>query len=58
MAKKKEPYILWFSDIGKGDIAQVGGKGANLGELVKAGIPVPNGFCVTAQAYYYFFEKS
>ncbi len=58
MAKKKEPYILWFSDIGKSDIAQVGGKGANLGELVKAGIPVPNGFCVTAQAYYYFFEKS
>lgn len=56
--RKKAPYILWFSEIGKGDIAQVGGKGANLGELVKAGIPVPNGFCVTAQAYYYFFEKS
>ena len=58
MAKKTTPYILWFSDIGKGDIAKVGGKGANLGELVKAGIPVPNGFCVTAQAYYYFLEKS
>lgn len=58
MAKKTKPYILWFSDIGKGDIAKVGGKGANLGELVKAGIPVPNGFCVTAQAYYYFLEKS
>lgn len=52
------PYILWFSEIGKEDIPLVGGKGANLGELTKAGIPVPNGFCVTAQAYYYFLEKS
>jgi len=58
MGSKKAPAILWFSEIGKGDIALVGGKGANLGELTKAGIPVPNGFCVTAQAYYYFFEKS
>lgn len=53
-----DPYILWFSEIGKDDIPKVGGKGANLGELTKAGIPVPNGFCITAQAYYYFLEKS
>lgn len=57
-SKSHEPFILWFSEIGKGDIAKVGGKGANLGELTKAGIPVPNGFCVTAQAYYYFLEKT
>jgi len=49
---------MWFKDIRKEDIALVGGKGANLGELVNAGIPVPNGFCVTAQAYYYFLEKT
>ncbi len=55
---KKVPHILWFSEIGKGDIAKVGGKGANLGELIKAGIPVPNGFCVTADAYYHFLEKT
>ena len=55
---KHEPYILWFAEISKGDIPLVGGKGANLGELTKAGIPVPNGFCITAQAYYYFLEKS
>lgn len=55
---KKEPFILWFSDIGKDDIPRVGGKGANLGELTSAGIPVPNGFCISAQAYYYFLEKS
>ena len=59
MAKKNHPpYVLWFSEIGKEDIPKVGGKGANLGELTKAGIPVPNGFCITAQAYYYFLEKS
>ena len=59
MASKNHlPYILWFSEIGKEDIPKVGGKGANLGELTKAGIPVPNGFCITAQAYYYFLEKS
>ncbi len=58
MKNKKAPFILWFSEIGKENISLVGGKGANLGELTKAGIPVPNGFCVTAQAYYYFFEKS
>ncbi len=29
----------------------VGGKGANLGEMTRAGFPVPGGFCITAQAY-------
>jgi pyruvate,water dikinase len=51
-------HILWFDEVGKGDGATVGGKGANLGELLKAGIPVPNGFNVTAQAYFYFLEKA
>lgn len=58
MSAKKVPYILWFKDISKEDIPLVGGKGANLGELTKSGIPVPAGFCVTAQAYYYFLEKT
>lgn len=57
--KAKEPsYIMWFRDIRKEDIPLVGGKGANLGELTNAGIPVPNGFCVTAQAYYYFIKQT
>lgn len=56
--KRHAPFILWFSEIRKEDISEVGGKGANLGELTHAGIPVPNGFCITAQAYYYFLEKS
>jgi len=53
-----DKHILWFSEVGKGDGATVGGKGANLGELLKAGIPVPNGYNITAQAYFYFLEKA
>lgn len=40
-----------FADIGAGDVETVGGKGANLGEMVGAGFPVPSGFVVTAQAF-------
>ena len=40
------PHVVWFKDIRKADIPLVGGKGANLGEMTHAGIPVPNGFCV------------
>jgi pyruvate,water dikinase len=36
----------------------VGGKGANLGEMTNAGIPVPPGFIVTAAAYFDFVEKA
>ena len=43
--------VLPFSKIKKEDIPLVGGKGANLGEMYNFGIPVPNGFVVTAQAY-------
>ncbi len=50
--------IVWFNEVGKGDVASVGGKGANLGELTNAQIPVPPGFIVTADAYYGFLEKT
>ncbi len=43
--------IRWLSDIGRGDAAVAGGKGANLGEMLTLGLPVPNGFCITTQAY-------
>lgn len=55
---KKDKYILWFKEVDHGDLALVGGKGANLGEMTKFGIPVPNGFIVTAQSYYHFLEKT
>jgi len=50
--------ILWFSEITRNDIAIVGGKGANLGEMTSAGIPVPNGFVVTSSAYFSFIEQT
>jgi pyruvate, water dikinase len=43
--------ISWFQDLGRTDTATVGGKGANLGEMAGAGLPVPPGFVVTAAAY-------
>ena len=43
--------IRWFGEIGLTDVGLVGGKGANLGELTTAGLPVPPGFVVTAAAY-------
>jgi phosphoenolpyruvate synthase/pyruvate phosphate dikinase len=45
-------YILGFQQIDKTKSAMVGGKGANLGELSRiSGIQVPDGFCVTTEAY-------
>jgi pyruvate,water dikinase len=43
--------IRWFDDLTVGDVAIAGGKGANLGELRHAGLPVPDGFVVTAPAF-------
>jgi phosphohistidine swiveling domain-containing protein len=51
-------YTAWFDEIGKQDIALVGGKGANLGELSRAGLPVPPGYVVTTRAYDAFVEVS
>jgi pyruvate,water dikinase len=50
--------VVWFREVDKSDIPLVGGKGANLGEMVRAGFPVPNGFIVTAHAYYDFLKEN
>ena len=50
--------IAWFADLGRGDVELVGGKGANLGELTRAGLPVPDGFVVTAAAYLDAMQRS
>ena len=44
-------FIKHFSEIDDADLPRVGGKGLNLGKLTRAGFPVPNGFCVTTDAY-------
>ena len=55
-AQKK--FIYWFKEIDKDDIGLVGGKGANLGEMFKMGLPVPPGFIVSASAYFYFINEN
>jgi pyruvate,water dikinase len=49
--------VAWFGEVGRADVARVGGKGANLGELAAAGLPVPPGFVVTASAYLDAMER-
>ncbi len=45
-------YVLGFQDIDKTKLMLVGGKGANLGELSRIeGIHVPNGFCISTEAF-------
>jgi rifampicin phosphotransferase len=46
--------VSWLAELGKGDGALAGGKGANLGELLRASLPVPPGFVVTTTAYRHF----
>lgn len=54
--KKNLRVIAWFEEITRNDIGIAGGKGANLGEMVHARIPVPPGFVVTAPAYFEFLK--
>ncbi|MCR4333866.1 MAG: phosphoenolpyruvate synthase [Patescibacteria group bacterium] len=58
----KNAHILWMKDVGMDNVAQVGGKNASLGELIRSvapkGVRVPEGFCVTAEAYYYFLKET
>ena len=55
---KGRKTIVWFNEVDKNDIPLVGGKGANLGEMTGAGIPVPPGFIVTSEAYFDFLRKT
>jgi pyruvate,water dikinase len=56
--KRRLKVIAWFDEVGKNDIRLVGGKGANLGELTQAKIPVPPGFIVTSDAYFDFIKTT
>lgn len=59
MAKQ---YIKWFRATGIKDVALVGGKNASLGEMIrklsKKGVRIPDGFSVTAEAYFYFVRST
>ena len=55
-------YVVWFQDLGKGDVERVGGKNASLGEMISnlaaAGVSVPGGFATTAEAFRDFLGHS
>jgi pyruvate,water dikinase len=51
-------FVRWFDRIRLSDTPSVGGKGANLGELTAAGLPVPPGFVVTSDAYRHAVERA
>jgi pyruvate,water dikinase len=44
-------FTAWFADLNRSSGPVAGGKGANLGEMTRAGIPVPPGFVVTTAAF-------
>ncbi len=50
--------IIWLEELGKGDISIAGGKGSGLGELMKIGILVPNGYVITTSCYDIFLSKT
>lgn len=49
--------VLWLSDVDKNDIPVVGGKAANLGELLRIEIPVPEGFVIDARTFRDFINR-
>jgi pyruvate,water dikinase len=59
---ERRAYIRWFEEIGIDDIPLVGGKNASLGEMIRElvprGIKIPNGFAITAEAYWYLLRAS
>jgi pyruvate,water dikinase len=59
---KESAYIRWFENISSNDVLVVGGKNASLGEMIRTlkdeGIRVPDGFAITAEAFWKFIEAN
>jgi pyruvate,water dikinase len=57
-----DKYVLWYEELGMGDVERVGGKNASLGEMISnlsnMGVSVPGGFATTADAFRAFLEQS
>ncbi|HEY4512348.1 MAG TPA: PEP/pyruvate-binding domain-containing protein [Candidatus Paceibacterota bacterium] len=51
-------YVKFFKDIGKNDAPEAGGKGASLGEMTNAKIPVPPGFVILSSGFEYFLAEN
>eukprot|EP00045_Choanoeca_perplexa_P010696 m.109999 g.109999 ORF g.109999 m.109999 type:complete len:808 (-) comp15361_c0_seq2:68-2491(-) len=61
MAERDAKHILWFNELNIEDVGIVGGKNASLGEMYQAltpkGVRLPNGFAITAKAYFHYLES-
>jgi pyruvate,water dikinase len=51
-------YIKLLRELDRTDLPVAGGKGANLGALTRAGLPVPPGFCISTAAYRSFVKTN
>ena len=60
METENKKNVVWFKEVTKKDVEQVGGKNGSLGEmfsqLSEKGVSVPNGFITTADAYRYYLK--
>ena len=57
-----QDYVLWYENLGMGDVDRVGGKNASLGEMISnlanVGVQVPGGFATTSFAFNEFLDQS
>jgi pyruvate,water dikinase len=58
IVRGKMEYIKILTELDQTDLNLAGGKGANLGALIKANLPVPPGFCITTRAYIAFTNSN
>lgn len=57
MSANPSEFVHDFETLGRTDTPIAGGKGANLGEMTAAGLPVPSGLVVTGQAYLHALDE-
>jgi pyruvate, water dikinase len=59
---KRANEVFWFEELGRDEVALVGGKNASLGEMVRhlgeRGVAVPPGFATAARAFWHFIETN
>ena len=62
MTDKNNPYIRWFEEVGRDQVAEVGGKNSSIGEMIRklvpSGINVPGGFATTSEAFWTFLRHN
>ena len=54
----KGKFVIPFEELGKDDLDRVGKKCANLGEMIRMGMPVPPGFALTIECHRHFMEQT